>query len=113
MLLKQLFEDSWSGPDNAWHNQGDADQWHDGNDEWHGSTSGNMAEDFAVANMVTTENTNLSDIIIARELIGHALRDHTQRHKYFDFLRHLEKKHDSKYSTHVHQQAAKLAKQEQ
>jgi hypothetical protein len=36
MLVKDLFEDSWSGPDNAWHNQGQDDQWYDGNDQWHG-----------------------------------------------------------------------------
>ena len=118
MLVKDLFEDSWSGPDNAWsgpdnawHNQGDADQWYDGNDQWHGQASGDMMEeDFAVANMVQTNEADMSDIITARSLIGHALRDHDKRHKYFDFLRYLEKKRDLEYSTHVHQQAAKLAK---
>ena len=106
MLVKDLFEDSWSGPNNAWHNQGDADQWYDGQDQWHTAPT---TEDFAVANMVTNE-ADMSDIITARSLIGHALHDHEKRHKYFDFLRYLEKKRDSEYSTHVHQQAAKLAK---
>jgi hypothetical protein len=109
MLVKELFEDSWSGPNNAWHNQGQDDQWYNGNDEWHGKNSGNMAEDFAVANLVQTDES-ISDVITARELIGQALQDHEKRHKYFDFLRYLEKKRDSEYSTHVHQQAAKLAK---
>ena len=106
MLVKDLFEDSWSGPGNAWHDQGQSDQWYDGQDQWHTAPT---TEDFAVANMVTNE-ADMSDIITARGLIGHALRDHDKRHKYFDFLRYLEKKRDSEYSTHVHQQAAKLAK---
>jgi len=109
MLVKDLFEDSWSGPGNAWHDQGQSDQWYNGNDEWHGKNSGNMAEDFAAANLVQTDES-ISDVITARQLIGHALQDHEKRHKYFDFLRYLEKKRDSEYSTHVHQQAAKLAK---
>ena len=111
MRIKDLFEDSWSGPDNAWHNQGQSDQWYDGNDQWHGQNSGNMAEDFAVANIVTNENTaTMSDIITARELMGKAVDDpKNEKHMYFEFLKHLRNKHGSDYSTKVHQHAAKLA----
>lgn len=112
MLVTELFEDSWSGPDNAWHN-GQEDQWSNGNDEWHGQNSGDMIEDFAVANMVTTEgdHASMSDIITARELIGSAARDpQNEKHKYFEFLKHLRTKHGSEYSTHVHQKAAELAR---
>lgn len=112
MLVTELFEDSWSGPDNAWHNQGEDDQWYDGNDQWHGQASGNMMEeDFAVTNMVATEGTEFSDIIIARELIGSAVRDPlNEKHKYFEFLKHLRTKHGAEYSTQVHQKAAELAR---
>lgn len=57
------------------------------------------------------ETTNeLSDIITARELIGHATRDADQfKHKYFEFLKHLRNKHGADYSTRIHQKAAKLA----
>ena len=110
MLVTELFEDSWSGPGNAWHN-GQEDQWSNGNDEWHGQNSGNMIEDFNVANMVTTESSEVSDVITARELIGAAMRDpHNEKHKYFDFLKHIRQKHGENYSTRVHQTAAKLAK---
>ena len=110
MRIKDLFEDSWSGPNNAWHNQGQDDQWYNGNDEWHGSQSGNMIEDFAVANIVTNENATMSDIITARELMGKAVQDpKNEKHMYFEFLKHLRNTHDSEYSTHVHQSAAKLA----
>lgn len=112
MLVKELFEDAWSGPNNAWHNQGEDDQWHGTNDMWHSKEQGSgMVEDFNVANIVTTESAMMSDIITARELIGHALDDHSKRHRYFDFLRYLEKKHDPEYSTKIHQKAAELAKQ--
>ena len=111
MLVAELFEDSWSGPDNAWHN-GQEDQWSNGNDEWHGQASGNMAEDFAVANIVTTEDTELSDIITARQLAGAALRDpQNEKHKYFEFLKFLRTKHGSEYSTRVRQKAAKIARE--
>lgn len=114
MLVTELFEDAWSGPDNAWHNQGEPDQWYDGQDQWHGSQGAGMVEDFAVANMVTTEDdhTSMSDIITARELIGGATRDpQNEKHKYFEFLKHLRTKHGADYSTRVHQKAAELARQ--
>ena len=109
MLVKDLFEDSWSGPDNAWHNQGQDDEWSDGNDQWHGANSGNMIEDFAVANMVTTESS-LADVVTARELIGRAVENPLEeKHKYFEFLKYLRDKHDEQYSTNIHQRACKLA----
>ena len=109
MRIKDLFEDSWSGPDNAWHNQGQDDQWYNGNDEWHGQASGNMIEDFAVANMVTTESS-MADVVTARELIGLAVGNpQDEKHKYFEFLKYLRSKHGEYYSTNVHQRACKLA----
>jgi hypothetical protein len=109
MRINDLFEDSWSGPDNAWHNQGQDDQWYNGNDEWHGSQSGNMIEDFAVANMVTTESS-MADVVTARELIGRAVENpQDEKHKYFEFLKYLRNKHSDYYSTNVHQRACKLA----
>jgi hypothetical protein len=52
----------------------------------------------------------LSDIITARGLIGQAVRDATEfKHKYFEFLKYLREKHGEKYSTRIHQKAAKLA----
>lgn len=114
MLVKDLFEyDAWSGPDNAWHNQGQDDQWYNGDDQWHGQASGDMMEeDFAVANLVTTEDhADMSDIVTARELIGSAVRDPlNEKHKYFEFLKHLRTKHGAEYSTRVHQKAAELAR---
>jgi hypothetical protein len=120
MLVKDLFEydawsgpnNAWSGPNNAWHN-GLPDDWYDGNDQWHGNDSGNMMEeDFAVANLITTEDhADMSDIITARELIGGAVRDPLNgKHKYFEFLKHLRTKHGAEYSTRVHQKAAELAR---
>ena len=110
MLITQLFEDSWSGPNNAWHNQGETDQWYDGNDQWHGQNSGDMTEDLADSNTVTNENATMSDIITARELMGKAVDDpRNEKHMYFEFLKHIRNKHGSKYSTKVHQHAAKLA----
>jgi hypothetical protein len=109
MLVKDLFEDSWSGPNNAWHNQGEDDEWYDGNDEWHGKNSGNMAEDFAVANMITNE-ADMSDIVTAHGLIGRVRQDPAAKHEYFKFLKHLRDRRGADYSTHVHQEAAKLAK---
>jgi len=55
----------------------------------------------------------MSDIISARELIGHALRDPDKKHDYFDFLKHLRKKHGADYSTLIHQEAKRLAKQKE
>lgn len=115
MLVKDLFEyDAWSGPDNAWSGPNNAwhnglpDDWSDGTDQWHSETN----EDFAVANMVTTEDhADMSDIVTARELIGNAVRDpQNQKHKYFEFLKHLRTKHGAEYSTRVHQKAAELAR---
>ena len=82
-----LFEDSWSGPNNAWHNTDSGDQWYNGNDEWHGQASGNMAEDFAAANLVTTENKgSFSDVISAVGLIQSATNDpQNEKHKYFTY----------------------------
>ena len=52
----------------------------------------------------------MSDIITARGLIGQAVRDATEfKHKYFEFLKYLREKHGEKYSTRIHQKAAKLA----
>ena len=110
MLVKDLFEDSWSGPNNAWHNQGEDDQWSDGNDQWHGKNSGDMMEeDFAVANMVTNE-ADMSDIVTAHGLIGRAAHDPKAKHEYFKFLKHLRTHRGADYSTSVHREAAKLAK---
>lgn len=106
MLVHELFEDQWSGPDNAWHNQDGGDQWYDGNDQWHGQSSGNMIED------ITTDKPSLSDIIAARDLIIRATRNPgSEKQRYFDFLKHLRNKHSAEYSTQVHQHAAKLVKQ--
>ena len=111
MLVTELFEDSWSGPDNAWHN-GQEDQWSDGTDQWHGAEGAGMVEDFAVTNMVATESTEMSDIVTARELMGSAVRDPlNQKHKYFEFLKHIRTKHGVEYSTRVHQKAAELARE--
>jgi len=53
----------------------------------------------------------LSDIVTARELIGRAMREPMEyKHEYFEFLKHLRKHHGEKYSTNVHQKAAKLAR---
>jgi hypothetical protein len=108
MLVKDLFEDSWSGANNAWHNQGQSDQWYDGVDQWHGQEGGGMVEDFAVANLIANED--ISDVVTARGLIGRAVRDAAAKHEYFEFLKHLRSVYGSDYSTEVHQQAAKLAK---
>lgn len=115
MLVRDLFEyDAWSGPDDQWYSQS-SDPWYNGDDQWHGTNSGDMMEeDFAVTNMVATEDehASLSDIVTARELIGRAVRDPlNQKHKYFEFLKHLRTKHGAEYSTRVHQKAAELARE--
>ena len=52
----------------------------------------------------------LSDIVTAREMIGKAIQDSKQfKHRYFEFLKNLREKYGEKYSTHIHQKAAKLA----
>ena len=122
MLLADFFikEDSWSnqgGAGNAWHNG--ADDWSDGTDQWHGSDSGSVgssevAEDFAVTNMVTAEDDehiDIGHILTARGLIGRAMQDPLKhKHEYFEFLKNLRAKHGSDYSTTVQQKAAKLSK---
>ena len=51
----------------------------------------------------------MSDVITARGLIGHALGDPKLKDEYFEFLKHLRKHHGKDYSTRIHQKAAKLA----
>jgi hypothetical protein len=51
----------------------------------------------------------MSDVVTARGLIGHALGDSKLKDEYFEFLKYLREKHGEKYSTHIHQKAAKLA----
>lgn len=57
-----------------------------------------------------SEDTHMADIITAREYITQAIRDTATKYQYFDFLKMLRTKYGADYSTHVHQQAAKLAK---
>ena len=113
MLVKDLFEyNAWYGPDDPWHTQGGDDQWSNGKDEWHGEEGGGMVEDVNTANMVATEGTELSDVINARQLISAALRNpQNEKHKYFEFLKHLRTKHGADYSTDIHQRASKLSNQ--
>lgn len=56
------------------------------------------------------DDTQLSDVIAARELIGNALRDTAEKHKYFNFLKYIRSKHGAEYSTQVHQKASQLAR---
>ena len=56
------------------------------------------------------EDTQLSDIITARELISSALRNTAEKHKYFDFLKYIRSKYGAEYSTQVHQKASQLAR---
>ncbi len=56
------------------------------------------------------EDTQISDVITARELIGRALRDTAEKHKYFDFLKYIRSKYGAEYSTQVHQKASQLAR---
>ena len=59
---------------------------------------------------ITEEAAELSDIITACGLIKQASRDPEQfKHKYFEFLKYIREKHGEKYSTNIHQKAAKLA----
>lgn len=54
---------------------------------------------------------DIADIITARELIGQAMLDPTlNKHKYFEFLKNLRKRHGADYSTKIHKSASKLAK---
>lgn len=52
----------------------------------------------------------MSDIITARELIGNALADSSKKHEYFKFLEFIRRRSGKEYSTHIHQEASKLAK---
>lgn len=56
------------------------------------------------------ENSNMSDVLQARDLIIDAMRDSYKKDTYFDFLKFLRTKHGEQYSTEVHQQASKLIK---
>lgn len=56
------------------------------------------------------EDNSMSDVIQARGYINQAIRNPDSKHEYFNFLKSLRTKHGVEYSTHVHQQAAKLAK---
>ena len=52
----------------------------------------------------------MSDVVTARGLIGHALDDPRLKDEYFEFIKHLRRHHGKKYSTRIHQTAAKLAR---
>lgn len=111
MRVTELFDDAWSDANNAWHKQGQDDEWHGTDDQWHSSQGAGMVEDFAVANLVTTENVDVGDIWQARELIGAAMRDpKNERHRYFEFLKSLRDRQGVDYSTEVHRRAADLVK---
>jgi hypothetical protein len=68
-------------------------------------------ENWATSNYITNEMAEeMSDVVTARGLIGHALSDPKLKDEYFEFLKHLRKHHGKDYSTRIHQTAAKLAK---
>jgi hypothetical protein len=70
-----------------------------------------IQENWATSNYITNEMAEeMSDVVTARGLIGHALGDPTLKHEYFEFLKHLRKHHGKDYSTRIHQTAAKLAR---
>jgi pyruvate formate-lyase activating enzyme-like uncharacterized protein len=70
-----------------------------------------ISEFFTNESPIVNETSDMSDIITARELMGAAARNpQEEKHKYFEFLKHLRDHHGSEYSTMVHQQAARLAK---
>lgn len=54
------------------------------------------------------KSNRASDIITAKQLADQAIRDPSQRHAYFDFLKGLREKKGPEYSTAVHQYASKL-----
>lgn len=125
MLVFELFEskiheDQWKGADDQWHGPGDqyssSDQWHDGSDQWHsqgGGAGGGLGAALAGAQgeqAVAESDSKLSDILTARELIGHALRDTKEKMNYGKYLKHLRDKHGHEYSTVVHREACRLAK---
>ena len=67
-------------------------------------------ENWATSNYITNEMAEeMSDVVTARGLIGHALSDSKLKDEYFEFLKHLRKHHGKDYSTRIHQKAAKLA----
>jgi len=67
-------------------------------------------ENWATSNYITNEMAEeMSDVVTARGLIGHALGDPRLKDEYFEFLKHLRKHHGKDYSTRIHQKAAKLA----
>ena len=53
-------------------------------------------------------STNMSDIVTAKSLAGHAVNNPEARHEYFDFLKSLREKYGPEYSTMVHQYSSKL-----
>jgi len=66
-----------------------------------------------IKEFITEMAERMSDIVTARALIGQALADPRQSYKYFNFIKMLRKNQGPEYSTHVHQQAVKLAKEKQ
>jgi hypothetical protein len=109
MPIKRVHEDSWSGENSAWHNAGAADQWYNGTDQWHGSTT--CEEDWAVANLVTTETVSWPHIHKARALMQQTLRDPVNnKHKYFEFMRCIAHTHGDNYCSSMHEQAAKICR---
>ena len=58
----------------------------------------------------TLVQTELSDLLQARQLIATALADPSKRSDYFDYLKHLRQHHGADYSTQIHQEASKLVK---
>jgi len=104
-------EDSWSGPNNAWHNQGQDDQWYNGQDQWHGNEGAGMVEDIDIDPTGRTVNTEMSDIIQAKQLASRAISNPAARYEYFNFLKHLRSKYGPDYSTHIHQKVSTLIQQ--
>jgi len=64
-------------------------------------------------NSVNEMAERMSDIINARELIGSALADSRKKQEYFKFLEFLRNRYGNEYSTHIHQEASKLAKKKE
>ena len=68
--------------------------------------------EFFEDNKQIKENSNISDVLQARDLIHDAMRDTHKKYLYFDYLKFLRNKYGEKYSTDVHKQASKLVKAE-
>jgi hypothetical protein len=69
-------------------------------------------EDWATTNMITNETGDFGDIITARNLISKAHQDpQNEQHRYLEFIKKLRKAHGIKYSTMVHKQASRLARE--